>query len=75
MTAIHLYMMKQEGDRERSMEEATALTPPHQHGIAKQIRVLVHDAIIFILSLLVSILGNSNRRVTLALSLRRIAVK
>ena len=35
MTAIHLYMMNQEGDRERSMEEATALTPPHQHGIAE----------------------------------------
>ena len=26
MTAIHLYMMKLEGDRERSMEEATAIT-------------------------------------------------
>ena len=47
MTAIHLYMMKLEGDRERSMEEATAITPPHQHGIAKQIRVLVHDAVKF----------------------------
>ena len=26
MTAIHLYMMKLEGDRERSMEEATAFS-------------------------------------------------
>ena len=45
MTAIHLYMMILEGDGERGSEEATAITPPHQHGIAELIRVLIHDAI------------------------------
>lgn len=45
MTAIHLYVMKLEGDWERGSEEATAITSPHQHGIAKQICVLVHNAI------------------------------
>lgn len=39
MTAIHLNMMKLEGNGERSTEEATAITPPHKHGIAKQICV------------------------------------
>ena len=47
MTAIHLNMMKLEGNGERGTEEATAITPPHQHGIAKQICVLIHDAIKF----------------------------
>ena len=45
MTAIHLHMMKLEGDGECGSEESTAITPPHQHGVAKQIRVLIHDAI------------------------------
>lgn len=45
MTAIHLHMMKLEGDGERGSEEATAITPPHQHGIAELIRVLIHDAV------------------------------
>ena len=39
MIAIHLNMMKLEGNGERGTEEATAITPPHQHGIAKQICV------------------------------------
>ena len=47
MIAIHLYVMKLEGDWERGSEEATAITSPHQHGIAKQICVLVHNAIKF----------------------------
>ena len=45
MIAIHLYVMKLEGDWERGSEEATAITSPHQHGITKLIRVLVHDAV------------------------------
>lgn len=35
MTAIHLYVIKLEGDWKRGSEEATAITPPHQHGVAK----------------------------------------
>lgn len=45
MIAIHLYVMKLEGDWERGSEEATAITSSHQHGITKLIRVLVHDAV------------------------------
>ena len=45
MAAIHLNMMKLEGDGERGSEETTMITSPHQHRVAKQIRVLIHDAV------------------------------
>ena len=43
MTAIHLNMMRLEGNGERGTEEATAITPPHQHGIAKPIQASPND--------------------------------
>ena len=45
MTAIHLHMMKLEGDGERGSEETTMITPPHQHGVAEHIGVLINDTI------------------------------
>lgn len=45
MSAVHLDMMKLEGDRERGLEPSLAVLAPHYHRIAELVCVLVHDAV------------------------------
>ena len=45
MTAVHLDVMKLEGDRESGLEASLAILAPHYHRIAEFVRVLVHYAV------------------------------
>ena len=45
MGSIHLHMMELEGDRQGCSPKASPILSPHHHRIAKQIGVLIHDAV------------------------------
>ena len=45
--AVHLGVMELEGDRERSLQPAFAITPPCQKGISVDAAVLVDNAVEF----------------------------
>ena len=47
LSAVHLDMMKLEGDGEHGLEQSFAILAPHHHRIAELICVLVHNAIKF----------------------------
>lgn len=45
MAAIHLYVMKLEGNGEAGLEPVAAVFAPHEHGIAEEVGVLIDNAI------------------------------
>ena len=45
MGTIHLHMMELEGDGQGCSPKASPILSPHHHRIAKQIGVLIHDAV------------------------------
>ena len=45
MSTIHLHMVELEGDREGRAPKTLPILPPQHHRIAKQVGVLVHDAV------------------------------
>ena len=47
MSAVHLDVMKLEGDRERGLEASSTILAPHYHRIAEFVCVLVHYAVKF----------------------------
>ena len=47
MRAVHLGMMEMEGDGERGLQPAFAVTTPCQEGIGEDAAVLVDDAVEF----------------------------
>ena len=49
MSAVHLYMMELEGDRQSSLYQPFSVLAPHHHRIAELISVLVDNAIQFCL--------------------------
>ena len=45
MSAIHLYMMELKRHRERWLQPSFAAFPPHHHGVAKFVGILIDDTI------------------------------
>lgn len=45
MSAVHLDVMKLEGDRERGLEASLAILAPHYHRVSEFVCVLVHYAV------------------------------
>ena len=45
MAAIHLYVMKLEGNGEAGLELVAAVFAPHEHGIAEEVGVFLDNAI------------------------------
>ena len=47
MSAVHLYMMELETDRQSGLNQGFAVFAPHHHRVAEQVCVLVDDAVEF----------------------------
>lgn len=45
VAAIHLYVMKLEGNGEAGLEPVAVVFAPHEHGIAEEVGVLIDNAI------------------------------
>ena len=45
MSTVHLHMMELEGDGQRSFHPPLTVFPPHHHGVAKLVGILVDDAV------------------------------